>query len=142
MPSLSSIRQRTGLIRLSVSGWLSLPGKALKILLGDVASFMDNRRKVSMFVSSSRRLLIAKIQNLGARPSYALLHMDMDIPSEVFLDDSIISLEACVVDMLIIANVFLDGFPFLGDFTHFFPSRIYTRSISSKLKATITTSSP
>lgn len=41
---------------------------------------------------------------IGARPSFAILEIDMDLPDEVFYDPTIVKLTALCIDMLILGN--------------------------------------
>nr|BDO24660.1 sesquiterpene synthase [Collybia nuda] len=53
----------------------------------DIKSYMDIRRN-----------------NVGAKPAFALLEMDMELPHEIFDHKSLITLRECTVDMLCLAN--------------------------------------
>lgn len=46
--------------------------------------------------------------NVGAKPAFTLLEMDMEIPQDIFDHKSLVTLRECTIDMLCLANV---GFP-------------------------------
>ena len=54
----------------------------------DIESYFQNRR-----------------ENIGARPSYALLELGMDLPDEVLEHPTIVNLTTWSIDMLILGNV-------------------------------------
>jgi hypothetical protein len=61
---------------------------SLIIGLGDVESYMDLRRN-----------------NLGAKPAFALLEMDIEIPQAAYEHSAVVKLRQCAVDMICLANV-------------------------------------
>lgn len=54
----------------------------------DIASYIEVRRNT-----------------IGAKPSFALLELDMDIPDEVFQNGAIQELTMATIDMLCLGNV-------------------------------------
>lgn len=54
----------------------------------DVDSYFENRR-----------------ENIGARPSFAILELDMELPDEVLAHSAIVDLTTYCIDMLILGNV-------------------------------------
>ena len=85
---------------------------------GDAKSYMAVRR-----------------DTVGAKPSFALLEMDMELPQEVFDHPTLATLRDIATDMLYLANVCSPSQNCSQ--SHF--SRTYTRSTSSNPRVTITT---
>lgn len=56
--------------------------------LRDVDSYLENRR-----------------ENIGAKPSFALLELDMNLPDEVVGHQAIVDLTTRAIDMIILGNV-------------------------------------
>jgi hypothetical protein len=54
----------------------------------DIASYLEVRRRT-----------------IGARPSFNILEMDMDLPDEIKYHHTILELELLAIDLTIIANV-------------------------------------
>ena len=44
-------------------------------------------------------------ENIGAKPSFALLELDMELPDEIMEHPAIVNLSTWAIDMLIIGNV-------------------------------------
>ena len=89
----------------------------------DVESYFDNRR-----------------ENIGAKPSFALLELDMNIPDNVMEHQTIVNLTNWAIDMIIMGNVRLGS-------THLLSAqavltlryRISSRTTSSRLRAMTST---
>ena len=67
---------------------LYLPFFISKVIQGDAKSYMAVRR-----------------DTVGAKPSFALLEMDMEMPQEVFDHPTLTTLRDLTTDMLYLANV-------------------------------------
>jgi hypothetical protein len=85
----------------------------------DIASYLEVRRRT-----------------IGARPSFNILEMDMDLPDEVKYNPTILELELLAIDLTIIANVSSWSFVSYAwkniglTSDHY---RIFSRTIKSKL---------
>lgn len=49
--------------------------------------------------------MVIRRENIGAKPSFALLELDMDLPDEVLEHPAVVDLTTWAIDMIIIGNV-------------------------------------
>ena len=73
-------------------------------------SYMDSvvtqaEDRTKHLIRSIDSYLKVRRETIGAKPSFALMELEMDIPDEVFYHPTLESLRVWVIDMLCIGNV-------------------------------------